>query len=336
MTKKWILGLDSLRIILAVIVLLSHLDIYSVIHTNSDNKLLTILIALVNNSFVGVCAVIAFFVISGIVIHYPYSTGKKLNVPSFLIKRYLRVGVPMVAIYLIAKYLDMPISNLPFWSLYCELIYYTIYPIILHLIKKDKKILNYLFYLTFISSYLVIFYDGNAVQDLINKNKNLNAEYWQFGIFITAILGLPNWILGLKIAAKFSDLSKEISVSTLRIFLMRFFILLLSIICSIARFHFSLSYTLSLNLFGLISAYWIWMEINYWSSHTPNKFMEYLGKISYSVYICHAVAVFLIAQQFNLSLLSISLQIITTFTFSYIFYILIEKPSHILAQKLFK
>lgn len=332
--KKWILGLDSLRILLAIIVLLSHLDTYSLFHSPTAGQSSKIMGFLFGNSFVGVCAVIAFFVISGIVIHFPYTGAKKLNTSSFLIKRYLRLGIPMLVVYAITKFIDMPISHLPFWSLYCELIYYTLYPIILYAIKKDKKMLLVLFILSFVLSYIIVFYDGNAIHDLFNKNKNLNAEYWQLGIIITAIIGLPNWLLGVVIAQKFAQLTKAINISISRIYLIRFTVFLLSMICSVSRFHFSLSYTLSLNIFGLFAGYWIWMEINYWANRTPNKSLEAYGKISYSVYICHAIAVFLVANAMRAGFFTITIEIIATFAFSYLFYLMVEKPSHRLAQKI--
>jgi peptidoglycan/LPS O-acetylase OafA/YrhL len=331
--KKWISGLDSLRIILAVIVLLSHLDTYSVLHA-FDNPAIKIFAAIIGNTFVGVCAVIAFFIISGIVIHFPYTGQKRLDTPSFLTKRYLRLGIPMLIVYWITKLIDMPVSYLPFWSLYCELIYYTLYPIILYLLRKDKRILATLFITTFLLSYLVVLIEGNALNDLLNRNKNLNAEYWQFGVLTTAIIGLPNWLLGLIVAKKLSILSKPVSVSIRKMYLIRLVVLVISMACSIARYHLAVSYTLSLNIFGIIATYWIWMEINYWANHTPNKLLESLGKISYSVYICHALAVFLVANLLKASFFLICLEIIATFAFSLLFYRLIEKPSHKLAQKI--
>jgi peptidoglycan/LPS O-acetylase OafA/YrhL len=172
--RKWIAGLDSLRIILAVIVLLSHLDTYTVLHA-FDSPAIRILAAIIGNAFVGVCAVIAFFVISGIVIHFPYTGEKRLDTFSFLVKRYLRLGIPMLVVYLIAKLIGMPISYLPFWSLYCELMYYSLYPIILYIVRKEKWMLVALFIITFFLSYLIVFIQGNALNDFLSKNKNLNA-----------------------------------------------------------------------------------------------------------------------------------------------------------------
>ncbi len=334
MNKKWILGLDSLRIVLALIVLLSHLDTYSIFHSNNTNELYRLIGFIFGNSFVGVCAVIAFFVVSGIVIHFPYVNGKTMQPFSFLIKRFLRISIPMIAVYILAKVVGMTISKLPFWSLYCELIYYFLYPSILYFIRKKEWILYIFFALSFVSSYVIVFVNGTAFNDLITHNKALNAEYWQFGILVTAILGLPNWLLGVILARKYSLIKEYNFISRSKIYLIRMAIFFLSMICSVLRYHFSLSYTLSLNIFGLFAAIWIWYEINYWSKHTTIKLFEQMGKISYSVYICHALVVYIIAHSFKPSLCIISLEIIATLLFSYLFYLIVEKPSHKLAQKI--
>lgn len=329
--RKWIFGLDSLRIILAVIVLLSHLDTYPLLHQNHYPK---ILYGILDNSFVGVCAVIAFFIISGIVIHFPYADNKEFNPYSFLIKRYIRLGIPMFIIYIIAKMMNMPISHLPFWSLYCEIIYYSIYPLILYLTKKKIKIIFSLFLITFVLSYIIILIEGNALKDFIHQNKDLNGDYWQLGIPITALLGLPNWILGVILAQKFVDQEKNIHFSQKKIYTIRFIIFFVSVICSIGRFHLSISYTLSLNVFGLLAAYWIWIEINYWVKHKTNKVLELAGKFSYSVYICHALILFTINSYMKLNWITLFLEIIGSLVFSYIFYLAVERPSHRLARKI--
>ena len=334
MNKKWISGLDSLRIILALIVLLSHLDTYSLFHSPDNSHWLRFIGFIFGNSFVGVCAVIAFFIVSGIVIHFPYANGKSIQPFSFLIKRFLRISIPMLAVYILAKVINMPVSYLPFWSLYCELIYYFLYPILLYFIRKKYWVLYLLFTISFLISYVIVFIDGHAINDLITRNKALNAEYWQFGILVTALLGLPNWLLGVILARKYAKLPEVNFIPRSKIYLIRFTIFFLSMICSVLRYHYSLSYTLSLNIFGLFAAVWIWYEINYWSSHPTIKLFEQMGKISYSVYICHAVAVYLIAHSFKPNFGIIIIEIIATFIFSYVFYLIVEKPSHILAQKI--
>lgn len=82
-----------------------------------------------SNLFYGSAGVIAFFVISGFCVHYPYRTCPETNWLSYFARRYLRIGIPMLAAYLIARSLGVgAIEEGIMWTLRCELVYYTLYP----------------------------------------------------------------------------------------------------------------------------------------------------------------------------------------------------------------
>src|SRR5437763_1136751 len=126
-SSNWVNGLDSLRFILALIVLLSHLtNPWAATLKNLHLILMKVLISFLSVSFCVVGTIIGFYIISGFVIQYPNKT-EITNVKKFLIRRWLRIGLPLLVI----SYIGIRINHfdfIPIWSLYCELIYYTIYP----------------------------------------------------------------------------------------------------------------------------------------------------------------------------------------------------------------
>jgi len=278
--------------------------------------------------------VIAFFVISGIVIHLPYSDKNNVANPiNYLIRRYLRIGIPMIAAVLIAFVFNLKTDIFPLWSLYCELFYYTIFPLLLILIRKIG--INKVLVFSFIISYLIIIAVTNSLADFIHQNKSYNGNYWQMGTFITCIIGLPCWLLGVKIAEDMRTLLSS-TITAKRIYLMRACVFLAAFFCSVARFHFSLSYLLSLNIFAILAYSWIKLEITFWKDRRALSLLENAGKWSYSLYLCHALGIIWVAHFFpsNSTWHILTLQCFTSLAISYLFYLVIEKTSHHFIRKI--
>ncbi|MFC4233182.1 acyltransferase family protein [Parasediminibacterium paludis] len=333
--KNWIAGLDTIRFALAFIVVLSHTNIIGPLkHHFSQYLYLKYILGIAGSLFFGIAAVIAFFIISGIVIHFPYRDGKKLNISEFYLKRSLRITIPMIIIAIIAYNFNISESEMPFWSLYCELIYYALYPIFYFLIINKKINSKIIILASFGCSYFFLLIEGSDIKAFLYQTQKFATYFHHFGISATWLLGLPCWLLGVLIAQNLNYIIKN-EVTQKRIILIRFITYLSSVILNILYSNFGLSQTLSMGLFSLLAAYWISLEISYWNKKSTNLYLEKFGKWSYSLYLCHMIPLAVLARLgIRSSFYLVVLQIPFILLISYLFYLLIEKPSHNLIKKI--
>ena len=319
-------GIDSIRFICAGVVLFGHYgsppllsDAYDYIFAYK------VLHGIYNCLFNGPAAVVIFFIISGLVIHYPYVDGKEINLPEFYLKRYTRVILPMLVITLLAFFIgNISEPTGVFWSLYAELIYYTLYPLIL----TFKKYIS-LFKL------IMIFYVIGLLLILFIPFKN-TGSYVDLGNSLTWVIGLPCWLTGVLLAEQVRKQTKNVTL--VRLMFQRSLSFGITILMMVAHFHLYLSNMLLLNLLLIPYDYWLRDEIDYYKVNTPNRYLEKAGKWSYSLYICHPLLLIFIIINNLIDSTNLWLYWTTVtscaFIFSYVFYLLIEKPTHKLAQKI--
>jgi peptidoglycan/LPS O-acetylase OafA/YrhL len=311
---KRVAGLDSLRFIMAFIVLLSHGAV--------PDTGIRIIDAILGNSFVGIAAVIVFFLLSGFVIHYPYSSNEKeIKIGEFYLKRISRIAIPAVIAFVIFDFFNVFMWVV--WSLICEVIYYFLYPLFLKNIKK----INIIILVSFLLSYLVSiqytlttdFYDGN---------------FQRHGFWITWIIGLPAWLLGVKLANSYICFEKEkLKISFVKLNIFRGIIYLLAFTSSVLRFHFDIAFSYSLPIFSLVAYFWLKYELIFYMDKKENKILVYLGGISYSIYLIHALVKNKIVEFFGVKSLGSDLylcifSILSSLILSWFFYLIVEKPSH--------
>lgn len=328
---KWVNGIDSIRFFLALIVLLSHMhNPYVDILKESGVGVLKVLGIVINPAFSGISAVIAFFIISGFVIHYPNLKGP-FDVKKFLIRRWLRIGLPLIVVAWVADWQGQ-FFMLPIWSLYCELIYYTIYP----LLRKIKMAWKTMFIITFILSYVVIGIMAPGAYTSLFRQQEIDfmGQYWHLGVPLTWLIGLPCWLLGVILAEQFDEIKTGPSVS--RIWQIRIFIFACAALTNVLRFNFFTSWLISENLFALLLFFWLKNELAYYKFRPSVRFFEYLGKFSYSLYLCHGLLLFAIEQYIPLNGYTYPLYLALIISFSYVVYLLVEYPSHKLAQRITK
>ena len=97
------------------------------------------------------------------------------------------------------------------------------------------------------------------------------------------------------------------------------------------------SNAITLNIFALFITAWLGLEIAYRARHTQEghgfRALEQLGKASYSLYLVHMpVKLILLSSTRNLQ--QLALFGVVTAAATFIFYMLVERPSHIVAQRL--
>lgn len=327
--NSWVNGLDSLRFFLALIVVLSHLpNPFAIFLKGLDNNILKTIGYIITPLFCGVGAVIAFFIISGFVIHYP-NKNKEIAYFNFLSRRWIRLLIPMIIASFVASRFNLFFA-LPLWSLYCELIYYALYP----LLVKVKVSWRTKFWISFALSIIVILvFCKNDILSLIHQqNIHFSGGYWQLGTSLTWLVGLPCWLLGVLLAEDIDNQNYPVSVS--KIFTWRISLFILGMIIQIIRFKFFVSWVLSMNLLAFILVLWIKDEIVYYRTHKPVSFFEFLGKFSYSLYLVHELVIAAILYFIPINVFSYIPVVVIAIAASYVVFLIIEKPSHMLAQKI--
>ncbi|MXN91966.1 acyltransferase family protein [Flavobacterium sp. Sd200] len=326
---KRVLGLDPIRIILALIVVLGHASIPSIPHEGSKYlRYLDLGIkAMVPN---GLGAVMAFFVISGFVIHYPFATGKTINIPEFYSRRILRVALPAIAALIIYYFFDVELTVI--WSLICEVFYYFLYPLIL---KYKEKYFKQMLIGSFVLSYLMtlnytLFADGDY-----------NGNFHRDGFLLTWIVGLPVWLLGVLLADQYQKELQHKEAPTYKLlWIWRICVYGIASFILILRFQANIPYGYTMPLFGILTFAWIKKEILYYKDKQESALLSYGGIISYSVYLVHILILHLSKEYLlttalgNYSLVVFIISVLLVIVASWVFYNLIEKPSHKIARSI--
>jgi peptidoglycan/LPS O-acetylase OafA/YrhL len=315
---KRIAGLDAIRFVCAFSVVESHSP-GLVAFAERGGRVALLAAKLVRDAFNGPAAVIVFFIISGFCIHWPHRNGKGISADYFL-RRYIRIGGPLAAAVLICPWLGIPVADLAksiLWSLYCELIYYTLYPLLLHVAARFG------WHRLTAVAFLVAFAWALA-------RPNRDGNYASANAFSASLLGLPCWLMGCVLAER----QPLATPSTKNIWLWRSAVYFSSVFVLELRFHSSLHFDLTLNFFGVLCLYWLPRELVYNQTTPPPSWLERAGAWSYSLYVFHVAAIALpgrlfphwseAAQWFIRSPLTLAV--------CYLFYRLFEEPSHRLAR----
>jgi peptidoglycan/LPS O-acetylase OafA/YrhL len=320
---SWVAGIDSLRWIAALWVVLGHLGRIPV--TSAEERVhrgAWLVQALMNNAFSGPAAVIVFFVISGFCIHRP-SIGRPFLTAPFLARRFVRICGPMCLAFALWLAVGLPNPGLGgaiFWSLFCELVYYALYPLLRR--AADRYGWRSLFFLTAIPA------------AWIAVTIRVGGDYTDSGPLFTWALGLPVWILGCIVAE-----AKRVvfRLTHARMWILRGAVWAATIVASVLRFHSPIKYPVSLSVFAIAAAFWLWCEIEWFSAHEPLRWLEKAGLWSYSVYLVHVPVIHVLNAYRPLGghwwtdLLSCLASVLGA---SYIFGSLVERPFRNLARKL--
>lgn len=324
-------GLNSIRFLCAMWVVFGHLGLFPLL-TGIDTGTPAgwLLHGLYQVSVSGPAAVIVFFLISGLCIHYPYRNGERPQWPQYYGRRALRLGLPMLGIMLLSRCFGLEyglstlFANCILWSLLAEIVYFTLYPLLLAASKRigwHRMIL-----LAFVAAY--------ALHALAPMDPNfMPRNYTAFGPAFTWVLGLPCWLLGCLLAEKTDSLARLPYRGG--IWRWRLGVWFASCLTFALKFHSPLSETWTLNLFAVLVFFWLQRELVCFRHRPPSRWTEWGGEFSYSIYLCHftANAAFSMMQLPNLgAILNWSLLMSCTLAFSYLYYLAVENPAHRLAR----
>ena len=319
-------GLDSIRFVCAFLVVLGHISFTDPLHGTHAVGLVKVAIGLYNVVFVGQAAVIAFFIISGFCIHFPYKKGRSPVLGSFYARRFLRIVPPAVICFLILRKVAeaFVLNQSILWSVICEIIYYLIYPALLGLRRLT-------------SWGIIILISSAAAAVLIatqHSSLTYGAGYMVLG-WSTWIIGLPCWLLGCWLAENYHRFKVP---SVPQIWMIRVAIYALAVALRFLRFHFHsvvASNCILLDCYSLPASIWIGFEISYFLKQTPTRALEWAGTWSYSLYIVHPMIepIFLLAGLTGLvaNPRTHFLLILAALIASYLFFRLVELPCHRLA-----
>jgi peptidoglycan/LPS O-acetylase OafA/YrhL len=309
--------------------------------------------------FAGPAAVIVFFVISGYCIHNAYQKDVTLKPINYYASRFIRIGLPLVILLCLVQPLPSGQNYLEsvLWSLYCEMVYYAVYPFL----RPRFRYLGEMIVGSTLAAAVMV-----AVVRLAGHPVCHSCVYETYRIPGTALLYATGWISGCLIAetqrnaaqfhirGAYSPLTMMIKHGldrNTRYLANHLIVLRVAVVATGAAVMILLSEStlkpalvpvitpdVTLPFFQFLAAVWIATE-----TATPSKAgiwskLAALGAWSYSLYLCHKMALALLEMtRFDdTSRFAWFVQVALALAISYAFYRLIEKPSHLISQRLRK
>jgi peptidoglycan/LPS O-acetylase OafA/YrhL len=317
MARHEIKGLDTLRFVAAASVALGHGASFPVAEQFGKAQVWARLLSGLNGvSFDGVAAVLVFFVISGFCIHYAPASGAPFNPLAFWTRRGLRILGPLVAALGLAQVLG-PQENgalgAVIWSVYCELIYYALYPLLRILFRRfglPRVILA-----------------SCAISAVA-----IGAYYWGFGIGLTWLVAAPAWLMGCLLAEQVA--SGKLRWRLPHVWAWRAGTWLYAALAMAVFFHspVKISFPVLLFPFQGLAYLWILAEIEHFERAGTSRLLEWCGRWSYSLYLIHNMVIAELPISAHAVITTWLLRLALIVGGSLAFYGLVEAPSHWLAR----
>ena len=322
--------IDALRAVLALCVVIGHTEVFPLFGpVGQADGLLDLLARAWRTIVFGPPAVIVFFVISGFCIHWPFAHGaQKVPLLRFYARRYLRIVIPLLAVVAIYKIVwpqavvfgpSSILWHSTLWSVVCEEIYYAAYPLLNRASRQAG-------WLPLVALALV----AAAAIDLSYRS----AQDWEdLGIVYTTLVLSPVWLLGCHLAETIS--STERTYSGRAIWLWRLGAWSVMWVAGVLHFHGGVYQTQTGVLVGIVAYFWVRAELCHEREGAPWPPLVWAGGWSYSLYLVHPVVIGafgLYALRGPPRLIWVAL-FVSVLAASYLFYLLIERPSHGLARK---
>ncbi|HEY1750144.1 MAG TPA: acyltransferase [Caulobacteraceae bacterium] len=314
-------GLDTLRFVAASIVALGNGAAFPLAdEIGKHGAWQRVLTGVWGVSFNGVAAVIVFFVISGFCIHYGPATGAPYRTGPFWVRRGVRIAGPLLGAMALATALGHRAEGAlgaVLWSLYCELIYYALYPL-LRIAFRRLGLAN-----TVLISLLV-------AGAMIVVGWRL-PYYWSFTIWLTWLVGLPAWLLGCLLAEQVAAIGVA---GAGNVWAWRAGLWTYATVALAVFFHAPIKAGLPLLLFPfqLLIYLWIMAEMNHFERRGTSRLLEWCGRWSYSLYLVHNIVISATPISPTALVTGWMLRVALILGGSLAFYAVVEAPSHWLAR----
>jgi len=320
--------LDALRFILAFWVAVGHFEMVPLFgDPNTGTGLWHLFKRGWSTVVFGTPAVIVFFVISGFCIHLPFRGSAKIDILQYYLRRYTRILIPVAAALVVYRSFGKltywgehsVLWESPLWSLACEEIYYAMYP----LLRKTRNKFGWKWVLP------ISFTVGVAIA--LTQPHSLN--FHGYGPLGTAMLLLPVWLLGCLLAEQVESLNRD--VSTLSIWSWRFLAWLGCWTAEMLHFKGGIPFPQTMIWFGVLAYFWLRQELARGKVHSPAPWLVAAGSWSYSLYLIHAYGggIFEMLPWKPHPIVNWVCVMASSLFFSYLFYLLVERPSHKLARR---
>jgi peptidoglycan/LPS O-acetylase OafA/YrhL len=308
---KYLKGLDTLRALAAIIVLVDHVEIIK-----KDNKIYNFID---NPTLIypdGHLSVILFFVISGFLITYLLLIEKEksggINLKNFYLRRVLRIWPLYYLVLVLSYFIFNPdysfgrillsfliFPNVAFaiketwdvspqiWSIGVEEQFYIVWPLVFIFISKKRKALFY------ITSLVIIFTLLPFGLKFINLIFFKNEEFYT--IISRFFYGTKFNCLGIGALLGFIFFKKKEAVNTilLRYNFLTIFLTFLPFVLWFFKFK---TEHLNDELYAVLFAFSIYNIVQHPNINIDHSITRFLGKISYGIYLYHWIVIILMVK----------------------------------------
>lgn len=276
--------------------------------------------------FPGQPAVVVFFIISGFCIHYPFRAGQSVPLAAYFLRRYLRIGLPLVACLILAHWVEpdhsaynlRALNDAVLWSLVAEIIYYGLYPFLLPIIRR----------IGWTAALIAAYFAALSVMCIHPST----GVYQHLGPSLAWVVGLPSWLLGCWLAESFGA---PVPNTNRAIWAWRFLACFCASSASALFFLAKIGYPWSLLLISWIFAQWLKRELAWDSTRAPSRWLEWAGQWSYSLYLVHMVILTAWIRWGpgpQAERLEWAIRLGVVLLASLLFYLIVERPSHHFAR----
>jgi peptidoglycan/LPS O-acetylase OafA/YrhL len=314
-------GLDTLRFISAMWVAFYHGARFPVDRfiepTSAFNKFLLLV---GNTTWNGTAAVVVFFVISGFLIHGGNVGKQKVDLPSFWMRRGIRIIVPLTVTVLIAYALGasyVRVLDAILWTVYAEISYYLLYPLLLPFITKFG-----------IGRILLI---SLAISLAMIASRPTEIYLFAFGIKLTWLFNAPLWLMGCYLAERreqIGALSAKFPLWGLRCVSLIY--CYASTILANHAGNVAIGYTWTIWIFGAHCMVWLDAEMRRGTGKSTLHMFEKFGLAGYSLYLTHKIPINFVDTELSQlePVTSWLVKLIAIAAIAWIFYRLVEWPAH--------